>query len=162
MNDRILGIDPGLQRTGYAIIERRKRVGSLLEGGVLRSDSTLSLPERILEIASGLREVIREFQPSAMAVEQAIAHGRNFRSSLIVAQVRGAVLLVAADERLPVLHITPTEVKRMLTGSGRATKTQVQSAVQHELQLPTLLEPHDIADASAVALTVMHRVKFAA
>lgn len=162
MTDRILGIDPGLQRTGYAVIERRKRTGSLLEGGVLRSDPTRSLPERILEIASGLREIIGEFQPSAMAVEQAIVHGRNFRSSLLVAQVRGAVLLVAADAQLPVIHIAPTEVKRMLTGSGRATKAQVQSAVQNELRLLALLEPHDVADASAVALTVMHRVKFAA
>ena len=97
-----------------------------------------------------------------MAVEQAIVHGRNFRSSLLVAQVRGAVLLVAADAQLPVIHIAPTEVKRMLTGSGRATKAQVQSAVQNELRLLALLEPHDVADASAVALTVMHRVKFAA
>lgn len=160
MSDLILGIDPGLQRTGYAVLVRKGRQGVLVEGGVLRTDPEQSLAERIGEIAAGLREVIAEQSPSIVAVEQAIAHGRNHRSSLLVAQVRGAVLLVAADAKLPVIEMAPTEVKLMMTGSGRASKSQVQAAVQNELKLDRLLEPNDVADASAIALSVLQRVRY--
>jgi crossover junction endodeoxyribonuclease RuvC len=80
----------------------------------------------------------------------------------MIAHSRGAILVVASEHHLPVLHLAPTEVKRLLTGSGRATKGQVQEAIRAELQLPHLLEPNDVADASAVALCVLHRVRFAA
>lgn len=162
MSDLVLGIDPGLQRTGYAVLMRRGRQGTLVEGGVLRTNPKQSLAERIGEIAAGLREVIAERPPSVVAVEQAIAHGRNHRSSLLVAQVRGAVLLVAAEAKLPVVQLAPTEVKLMMTGSGRASKSQVQAAVRNELRLDRLLEPHDVADAAGVALSVLNRVRFAA
>ena len=162
MNQTILGVDPGLQRTGYAVLLREGRQARLIEGGVMRTRSEQSLPERIGEIAAGLREVISEHRPGAVAVEQAIAHGRNHRSSLLVAQVRGAILLVASEAKLPVIHVAPTEVKRMLTGSGRASKAQVQAAIQNELRLDMILEPNDVADASAIALSVLHRVRFAA
>lgn len=162
MNRPILGVDPGLQRTGYAILAREGRQGKLIEGGVLRTNPAQSLSERIGEIAVGLRDVIDEHRPGLLAVEMAIAHGRNHRSSLIVAQVRGAIMLVAADFKLPVIHLAPTEVKRMLTGSGRASKAQVQAAIQNELRLSAVLEPNDVADASAIALSVLHRVRFAA
>ena len=164
MNDGrpVLGIDPGLNRTGYAVIAREGRGGRLVEGGVIRSDRDLPLSDRLAEIAEGLREVIREYEPGSMAVEQAFAHGRNLRSGMVLAHVRGAILLIAAEHRLPVLQLAPTEVKRLLTGSGRATKEQVQDAIRAELRLPSVLEPNDVADASAVALCALHRVRFAA
>ncbi len=159
----VLGIDPGLTRTGYAVVARHGRNGGrLIEGGVIRTTRNRALSDRIGEIASGLREVIDESQPGLIAVEQAFAHGRNIRSSLMVAQVRGAILLVATENHLPVLHLAPAEVKRLLTGSGRATKQQVQEAIRMELGLPHVLEPNDVADASAIALCVLHRVRFAA
>ncbi|HEX6985336.1 MAG TPA: crossover junction endodeoxyribonuclease RuvC [Planctomycetaceae bacterium] len=158
----VLGIDPGLNRTGYAVVARDGRGGRLIEGGVIRTDREAPLADRLGEIAEGLREVIAEHRPGLMAVEQAFAHGRNLRSSVMIAHARGAILLVAAEHRLPVLHLAPTEVKRLLTGSGRATKEQVQDAIRSELRLPQVLEPNDVADASAVALCVLHRVRFAA
>jgi len=164
MDDRrpVLGIDPGLNRTGYAVVERDGRGGRLIEGGVIRTDRERSLPDRLVEIGESLREVIREYEPGLMAVEQAFAHGRNLRTSMVIAHVRGAILLIAAEHRLPVLQLAPTEVKRLLTGSGRASKEQVQDAIRSELRLPAVLEPNDVSDASAVALCVLHRVRFAA
>lgn len=158
----VLGIDPGLNRTGYAIVAREGRTARLIDGGVIRTDREAELGDRICEIATGLREVIEEHRPRIIAVEQAFAHGRNFRSSLMIAHVRGAILLVAAESRLPVIHMSATEVKRLLTGFGRATKEQIQSAIRIEFKLSQVLEPHDVADASAIALSVLHRVKFAA
>lgn len=158
----VLGIDPGLNRTGYAIVVRDGKSGRLIEGGIIRTCRTHSLSDRLGEIADGLREVIADHRPKAMAVEQAFSHGRNFRSSLMLAHVRGAILLVASESELPVIQLAPTEVKRLLTGSGRASKEQVQAAIQSELRLASVLEPNDVADASAVALCVLHRVRFAA
>jgi crossover junction endodeoxyribonuclease RuvC len=158
----VLGIDPGLTRTGYALVARDGRGGRLVEGGVIRTDREAALSDRLAEIAGALREVIAEHRPALVAVEQAFAHGRNLRSSMIIAHVRGAILLVAAEHKLPVVQLAPSEVKRLLTGSGRASKEQVQDAIRMELRLAAVLEPHDVADASAVALCVLHRVRFAA
>lgn len=158
----VLGVDPGLNRTGYAVVSREDRAARLIDGGVIRTAREGDLSDRICEIACGLREVIEEHQPRIIAVEQAFAHGRNFRSSLMIAHVRGAILLVAAEAKLPVIHMSATEVKRLLTGFGRATKEQIQSAIRIEFKLAHVLEPNDVADASAVALSVLHRVKFAA
>jgi crossover junction endodeoxyribonuclease RuvC len=158
----VLGIDPGVKRTGYAVIARDGRAGRLLEGGVIRTDRNRSLADRLSEIASGLREVIAEHRPGLVAVEQAFAHRRNLQSSLSIAHARGVILLIAAEQHLPVIHLAPSEVKRLLTGSGRASKEQVQAAIRMELRLKTVLEPHDVADASAIALCVLHRVRFAA
>ena len=158
----VLGVDPGLNRTGYAVVIRNGRSGKLIEGGVIRSTRARTLPERLGEIAQGLREVIAEYRPGCVAVEQAFAHVRNLRSSVMIAHVRGAILLCAAENNLPVINPTPAEVKRLLTGSGKASKEQIQAAIRMELGLADLLEPNDVADASAVALCVLHRVRFAA
>lgn len=160
--DSYLGIDPGLARTGYALIERKNGKPLLREGGVIRSTARLSLAERVCEIGSGMRELLDEFQPQVMAVEQVFSLGRNPKSALLMAHARGVILLTAAEREIPVVHFTPTQVKRMLTGSGRAPKTQIQQAIRRELRLDRLLEPHDVADASAVALCLYHSVKFAA
>jgi crossover junction endodeoxyribonuclease RuvC len=157
----VLGVDPGLNRTGYALVAREGRAGRLVEGGLIRTDRERPLADRLGEIAQGLREVLAEHRPSAVAVEQAFAHRRNLRSGMVIAHVRGVILLVAAEHRLPTLQLAPREVKRLLTGSGRASKEQVQEAIRAELRLAHVLEPNDVADAAAVALCVLHRVRFA-
>ena len=158
----VLGLDPGLQCTGYSVMSCEGRVMHLIEGGVLRSDPKAELTLRIADLAAGLRELMQEYRFEAVAVEQAIAHGRNFNSSLLVAQVRGALLLVISEARIPVIQFAPTHVKRQLTGSGRADKQQMQSAVQLQLKLAKQLEPHDVADASALALCLLNQMRFAA
>jgi crossover junction endodeoxyribonuclease RuvC len=160
--DRYLGLDPGLRRTGYALLERSSHGPRLVEGGVIRSDAQKSLAQRVCELGCGLREVIADLAPQAIAVEQVFSAGRNPKTALLMAHARGALLMVAAEAELPVIHYTPLQVKRLLTGSGRASKEQVQHAIRAELALPKVLEPNDVADASAVALCLYYSVRFAA
>ena len=156
---RVLGIDPGLNRTGYSIIERTPKGAMLREGGVICSTKDLPLAERVHELAVGLREVITEMEPSVMAIEQVFSHVAHPKTAILMAHARGVILLTAAEAKLPVVHYTPTQIKKLLTGNGQASKEQMQFAVQHELRLKELLEPNDVADASAVALCHYHSVK---
>ncbi len=159
--DRYLGVDPGLNRTGYALLERRPQGPLLREGGIVRSSRTDSLAKRVLEIGRGIREIIEEYKPQLMAVEQVFSFGTNPKTALLMAHVRGAILMVAAEQDIPVIHYTPTHVKKLLTGNGRASKEQIQFAIQNELELEEILEPNDVADASAVALCLYHSVRHA-
>jgi crossover junction endodeoxyribonuclease RuvC len=159
--DRLLGIDPGLQRTGYSLIERTPNGPILREGGVVRSEKGASLARRVREIASGISEVLDEFQPQAVAIEQVFSLGRNPKTALLMAHARGAILAAIAEREIPIVHFTPRQIKRLLTGSGKASKDQVQRAIQREFGLDRLLEPNDVADASAVALCLYYSVRFA-
>ena len=87
-----------------------------------------------------------------MAIEQVFSLTRNPKSALLMAHARGAILMAATDAKVPVVHYTPTQIKRLLTGSGRASKEQIQHAIARELGLAQVLEPHDVSDAFAVAL----------
>ena len=159
---RWLGLDPGLNRTGYAVLERTPAGPRLVEGGVLGSNAADPLAARVAEIGAGVRELIREFRPLVVGVEQVFAHSRNYQSSLKLAHCRGAILLVAGDEGVPVVPLTPATIKVRTTGSGRADKKQMQRAVATELGLPAVLEPNDVADAAAAALCVFGRLRVAA
>lgn len=157
--DRYLGIDPGLNRTGYALLERTPNGPLLREGGIVSSTASDSLAQRVLEIAGGIREMIEEYRPQLMAVEQVFSFGKNPKTALLMAHARGAILFVAAELEIPVLHYTPTHIKKLLTGSGRASKEQIQHAIKNELGMAEILEPNDVADASAVALCLYHSVR---
>lgn len=148
----VLGVDPGLNRTGYAILERCNSRPLLREGGVIRSTQSLSLAERVLEIGRGIREVISEFRPDVLAIEQVFSSAQFPRTAILMAHARGAILFTAADCGLKIADYAPRQVKMLLTGSGRASKEQVQHAIRHELGLETVLEPNDVADAFAIAL----------
>lgn len=150
--DRYLGIDPGLNRTGYALLVRTDDGPELEEGGVIRSTPDWPLAERVAEIGRGLAEVLDEFAPEAIAIEQVFSHGSYPKTAVLMAHARGAILFTAAIRQIPVVHYTPAQIKRLLTGSGRADKQQMQLAVQRELALLEVPEPHDVADACAVAL----------
>lgn len=147
-----LGIDPGLNRTGYALIRRTPRRPVLLEGGVIRSQPQRPLAERVLEIGGGIGELMEEFQPDAVAIEQVFSLAKNPKSALLMAHARGAILLAVAVRSRPVVNYSPRQVKKLLTGSGTASKEQIQQAVQRELGLARVLEPNDVADACAIAL----------
>jgi crossover junction endodeoxyribonuclease RuvC len=90
------------------------------------------------------------------------ANAQNLKSSLLLAHARGAILMTVAEAGVPIVHFTPAQVKRLLTGSGKAPKEQIQHAIRAELKLTEVPEPHDVADASAVALCLYHSVRFAA
>lgn len=147
-----LGIDPGLNRTGYALLRRTSSRPMLLEGGIISSRRETPLAERILEIGSGIRELIEEFQPDAVAIEQVFSMARNPKSALLMAHARGAILYAVSSMQRPLVHYTPRQIKKLLTGAGTASKEQVQEAIRRELGLSEILEPNDVADACAIAL----------
>jgi len=149
---RVLGVDPGLNLTGYGVLELRGRQIALCEAGVVRSHARASLPRRLLEIHQGVTEVISALKPQVVALEELYSHYARPRTAILMGHARGAICLAAAEAGLDVTHYSATQVKRILTGSGRAPKGQVQRAILHELGLARLPEPPDVADALAIAL----------
>jgi len=151
---RILGIDPGLHVTGYAVIEASPRGTYVVEAGVLRprGASSQTFEARLLAIHNGVLEVMDAFPPSSMAMEQVHSHYKHPRTGLLMSHARGVIMLAAAKRSVPVTGYAAARIKKTLTGSGKAIKEQMQHAIQTELGLDRLPEPHDVADACAVAL----------
>src|SRR3990172_2656986 len=148
----ILGIDPGLDTTGYGVIELQNGRVVAREAGMIRTTADESLGSRIEQIYEGIREVISNFRPTVMAVEQLHSTYEHPQTAILMGHARGVICLTAAQQGLPIASYRPTQVKKVLTGSGRATKDQVQRAIQHEFQLREPPHPPDVADALAVAL----------
>ena len=149
---RILGIDPGLNITGYGVLEIGRGPPRLCEAGIVRGKARGSLTGRLLDIHQGVADVIAALKPSVMALEQLYSHYQRPRTAILMGHARGVICLAAAQAGIPVIHYPSTQVKRILTGAGRAGKDQVQRAIQRELGLPALPEPADVADALAIAL----------
>lgn len=151
---RVIGVDPGLQRTGYAVIECRSAGddGRLVEAGVIRLAVRASIEARLLELSENLEQIIGQQTPRILACEQLYAHYKHPRTAILMGHARGVILQLAARRGLRVLNIASTHVKRMLTGNGHAGKTQMQRAVAAALHLARLPEPHDVADAIAIAM----------
>jgi crossover junction endodeoxyribonuclease RuvC len=148
----VLGVDPGAATTGYGVVARAGGGAvSLIECGVVRTDASTPLPERLRRIYDGLGEVLARHNADAMAVE-GVFYGKNARTSIILGHARGAILLAATLRNLPVFEYAPAEVKNAVVGTGRATKEQVQFMVQRALRLRTPPAPADAADGVAVAL----------
>lgn len=148
---RIVGIDPGLNTTGYAVIESMDDRLSLCEAGVIRAGRG-NITSRLSAIHRGLVELLTEFKPAVMALEELYSHYSRPRTAILMGHARGVICLAAAQAEIDVVHYAATQVKRILTGSGRAPKHQIQTAVQREMQLDSLPEPSDVADALAIAI----------
>ncbi len=148
---RILGIDPGLNTTGYGVIDVSSGKVRLLEAGVVRSRSK-ELAEKVKEIYDGVREVIETFHPDAMALEELYSHYDRPTTAILMGHARGCICLAAAQAGLDVTSYAATKIKKILTGNGHAPKDQMQRAIQLELGLGKVPEPPDVADALAVAL----------
>src|SRR6478672_7282861 len=156
---RILGIDPGLNTTGYAVIDASDARPKLLEAGIIRPTtgrSPADMAERLKTLYDGVLGVIDQFGPTALAVEQLYAHYDHPRTAILMAHARGAILLAAGQRGLGVTSYAATRVKKAVTGSGRAGKEQMQLAMLREFRLPQMPEPHDVADALAIALCHYH------
>lgn len=151
---RILGIDPGTLRCGYAVIEtspgQTVTQPRYIECGVIELPSSASIAERLRLLASDLRDVISELTPSELALESAFA-GVNVRSALLLGQARGAILLIGAEAGLSCHEYPPATVKKTVCGNGRAQKAEVQRVVSWLCKLATP-PPTDAADAVAIAL----------
>jgi crossover junction endodeoxyribonuclease RuvC len=152
---RVVGIDPGLNVTGYAVVEPGVSLGRprIVEAGVIRSGgASIGLASRLDAIYQGIVEVLEAFPPSALALEQVHSHWKHPRTAILMAHARGVICLAAERRQVPVVGYAAARIKKSLTGSGKAPKDQIQRAIQTELGLDRLPEPHDVADACAVAL----------
>ena len=149
---RVLGVDPGLNITGYGVLEVTPAAPRLCEAGVVRGRTRDSLTARLAEVHAGVAEVIASLKPTVMAIEQLYSHYGRPRTAILMGHARGVICLAAAQAGIPVIHYSATQIKKILTGAGRAPKEQVQQAIQRELRLAKLPEPADVADALAIAL----------
>ena len=149
---RVLGIDPGLTRCGYAVIEADSpgtaRPVSL---GVLRTSPSDPVPRRLAQLQSDITDLLREFDPATVAVEQ-LFFQVNVRTAMSVGQASGVILALASAHGCEVFQYTPNQVKQSIAGWGGADKSQVQKMVQVRLGLSVAPKPADAADAAAIAL----------
>ncbi|NLK41933.1 MAG: crossover junction endodeoxyribonuclease RuvC [Planctomycetes bacterium] len=148
----IVGIDPGLQVCGYAVLEKLLLRQSLLEAGVFRTDRQAALEDRLNQIAADIQTVLDTYSPDVVAVEQLYAHYKHPRTAILMGHARGVILQRAAQTGAVVRNFSATRIKKSLTGNGRASKGQMQRAIQTVLNLPAPPEPADVADAIAAAL----------
>ena len=158
---RILGIDPGLAITGYGVVEMASPRPILCEAGIIRTadDQATDMAEKVLSVYNGVVEVIAQFHPQVMAVEQLYAHYNHPRTAILMGHARGVIFLAAAQQNIPVISYASTKVKKIITGNGRASKEQVQRTIQGEFALSALPDPPDVADALAVALCHYYQQK---
>lgn len=146
----ILGIDPGLNTTGYGVLDISSGRAKLLEAGVIRSAGK-TLAARIKDVYDGVVEVIETYHPDVLALEQLYSLYKRPETAILMGHARGAICLAAEQAGIEVVSYAATKVKKTMTGAGHAPKDQIQRAVQMELSLPVLPEPPDVADAIAIA-----------
>jgi crossover junction endodeoxyribonuclease RuvC len=149
---RVLGIDPGLNITGYAVIERAGGKLKLVEAGVVRGKSRGDLSARLKEVFEGVSDVIASLKPTALAIEELYSHYERPKTAILMGHARGVICLAAEQAGLSIRSYAATQIKLLLTGNGRAPKSQMQRAICHEFGLAAPPEPPDVADAMAIAL----------
>jgi crossover junction endodeoxyribonuclease RuvC len=167
--DLVLGIDPGTAIMGYGLVAHQPAPDeepggaawlgmsglAAREYGALRTPAHMPLVERLPRLYNGLIALIRQYQPGAVAIEE-LFFGRNVTTAISVGQARGVAVLAAAHCGLPIAEYTPMQVKQAVVGYGKATKDQVQQMMRILLNLETILQPDDAADALAIAICHLH------
>jgi crossover junction endodeoxyribonuclease RuvC len=152
----ILGVDPGLRTTGYALLQGLPGGVGLQEYGLIHTEDSTPLPDRLRQIHDGLLKLMTDRRPTQVAVEDLFATALFPRTAILMGHVRGVVCLAAAELAIDVTALPPAAVKQAITGFGAASKTQMQAAVQRLLQRPAPLDAH-VSDAVAIGLTALSR-----
>ena len=147
----ILGIDPGYATLGYGVIKKKGNQFKELTHGAIRTSADKDLLTRYMTLSDDLQEIIDEYQPTRCGIEK-LYFNKNVKTAINVAQARGVVLLLLKQNDLVVEEFTPGEIKKGVTGYGRAGKKQVQKMVKALLGLPKIPRPDDASDALAVAM----------
>ena len=153
----ILGIDPGTRITGFGIIQFLS-TPQVIDYGCIRPPSNLPLEKKYLIIFNDIEKLIKKYRPSAIAVETQYVK-KNVQSAIKLGMARGAVVLAAAKNDIPVYEYAPTQAKLSVVGKGQASKHQVTQMITRILQLPSPPKPEDAADALAIALCHSHHSK---
>jgi crossover junction endodeoxyribonuclease RuvC len=149
---KVLGIDPGLNTTGYGVLDFAAGQPRLVEAGIVRGKTGGMLSERVREIHDGVADVIATLKPQVLAIEELYTHYERPTTAILMGHARGVILLAAAEASIPVASYRATQIKKTITGNGHAAKWQIQEAIRRELNLEKLPEPPDVADALAIAL----------
>ena len=154
----IIGIDPGLVKTGYGIISIKNERFELIDFGIIDPNPNDTIPNRIFTIFSDIEQLINTYSPSVFSIED-VFYSRNFKSAMLLGQARGAAVLAAAKYKLPIFEYSAKKVKQSITGNGNADKTQVQYMVIKILNIKTTSMPLDASDALGIALCHLNQLK---
>ena len=152
---RILGIDPGLARVGYGLIEISKDKKEMLDCGIISTDKEDDEGKRMLEIYTDLKYLINKWKPNFSAVEKFFFYRSS--STISVVQARGVIIMCLSSFDIPTLEFPPMQIKLAVTGNGHANKDEVLDSVMRELNLNEAHKPDDAADALAIALTCLYQ-----
>jgi crossover junction endodeoxyribonuclease RuvC len=153
---RVLGVDPGLTRTGLGLVLVKGARISYLASQIIDPSPAQSLRDRLYQLYKCTRQRLQEWQPEVMVVENLI-YARNAQVALKLGHARGVLLVAAAEHNLPIVEYSPREVKMAVTGYGAASKEQIQRMVKDVLNMTHPPETHDVADALALAICHAHR-----
>ncbi len=147
----VVGIDPGLSRCGYGVVQQAGRNTRALAAGIITTDTQVSVAQRLHHLQSELNALMQQHRPNAVAIEQVLFQV-NVRTAMSVGQASGIAMAAAVGAGAQVFEYTPTQIKKAVSGWGAADKTQMSKMVQTLLNLPKPLKPVDAADAMAAAL----------
>ncbi len=149
---RVLGVDPALTRTGYGVIDTVSGGFNLVKSGVITTKTTQSLAERLNKIFDEIVNVLIECRPEVMVIEKVFVHCQHPTTAFILGQARGIICLAAAKANIPLFEYAATQVKKAITGTGHASKEQVQRVIVSQLNLKVTPKFLDITDAIALAM----------
>jgi len=152
---RVLGIDPGSETLGWGVIEGSGLKYSPVDFGTVKSSPRDAFSKRLLKIYGGIEDIIAKFQPDVLSIEEAF-YANNVKVALKLGQVRGVVLLLGEKSNLKIAEYSPRLIKQTVVGYGNAQKHQIQEMVRVLLKMKTVPEPHDAADALAIAICYFH------
>jgi crossover junction endodeoxyribonuclease RuvC len=152
---KVLGIDPGSETLGWGVVEGSGLKYGLVDFGTVKSSPKERFSARLLKISEGVEAVIAKFQPDVLSVEEAF-YATNVKVALKLGQVRGVVLLAGERNKLEISEYSPRLIKQTVVGYGNAEKHQVQEMVRLLLKLKSAPQPHDAADALAIAICHFH------
>ena len=151
----VIGIDPGVARLGYGVIQLDKGVVTPLCYGCIQTRAGKRQAERLLVIYKEITALFAKYPPDFLAIEK-LFFTKNVTSAMSVSEVRGVILLAAEQHNIPVEEYTPNQIKQAITGSGRADKVQMQEMIKRLLHLDEIPKPDDAADGLSIALCHIH------
>ena len=157
--ERILGVDPGINITGFCILDTNYRRTKLHAYGTIRPKIKDETPKKLLYLFDEMNAILKRFSPSILAIED-VFYSKNIKSAMTLGHARGALILSAAKSGLKIYEFAPRKVKMSVTGSGAASKEQISYMVSKILNLDEILKPLDISDAIAVGLCFINQNKY--
>ncbi len=156
---RIIGIDPGLGTTGYGVIESKGSHIKLIEAGRIRTSHSQAIYRRLTKIYSELEKLLKEFKPDLLALEDLYSHYKHPKTSILMAHARGIVYLASCQQKIEIRDYSAKRIKKAITGTGNATKGQVEKMVASTLNLNRPINQADVADALAIAIGCLYMDK---